>query len=227
MVLLKAGRGFTQPDIWIIDRTGTPRVWKTWGRRPAWERIAVGRWLARREAGIMRALEGLTECPRFLSHPHPWTIEMTLLDAEPVPETKGTDSLDARYFARLGELLAEMHRRGINHGDLRRKNLLRAPGNPSTPLLVDFTQCLHFRPPVRWLRGVIFRQAIRIDRVTLFKLKKWYLGEDALTEAERAELDHIPWHLKVGRFLRKRLYRPYKHWRLGKPVGRRKRSHQP
>lgn len=44
--LLKAGHGFGQPDIWIVDAEGDARVWKTWMRRPRWERATVGRWLA-------------------------------------------------------------------------------------------------------------------------------------------------------------------------------------
>lgn len=210
--VLKAGRGPVQPDVWVmVGPDGTPFVRKSWARKaPLW-RWLFGRRLARREGRIIAALEDLPGLPRFLGHPDPWTVDMSLLDAEPVPEEKHGTALDALYFARLSELLAAMHRRGINHGDLRRKNLLRAPGDPSTPRLVDFTQCLHFTPPVRGWRRWVLGQAQRVDRVTLLKLKRWFLGPEALDAAERAELAAVPWHLRLGRLLRGRVYRPVKH----------------
>ncbi len=213
--LLKAGSGAFSPDIWIVDSHGNPRVWKSWWRRPWIEKHTFGRWLARRESRITSVLQDLEGFPRFLSRPHPWTLEISLLDAEPVPELKGGKGLNAQYFARLEGLLSEMHRRGVNHGDLRRKNLLRAPGDPSTPRVVDFTQCFYMPPPRRGPRRWIFRQAVRVDRVTFLKLKSWFLGRETLTPAECEEISRIPWHLYLGRFLRKKIYRPFKHWRQG------------
>ncbi len=214
--LLKAGQGFLQPDIWIVSLDDHPVIWKTWGRRPSWEKRTFGRWLAKRENRVIIALQDLAGFPSSLRQPHPWTIAMTLLDAEPVPEIKGEESLNSEYFAQLEEMLATMHHRGINHGDLRRKNLLRAPGDPSSPRIVDFTQCLYFSPPQGFIKKKIFEQAIRIDRVTFLKLKHWYLGSEALSEEEHQERKARPWHLRLGRTLRKKVYRPIKHLRQGK-----------
>jgi tRNA A-37 threonylcarbamoyl transferase component Bud32 len=206
--LLKAGFGFFQPDIWIVDTKGSPRVWKSWHRRPAIERATFGVRLARREGRVLRALSAMREVPRFLSHPQPFILEMTLLDAEPVPEIKQGNALTVLYFDRLWVLLSLMHQCGINHGDLRRKNLLRAPGDPDTPRMVDFTQSFCFTPPVRGLRAVLLKQAIRVDRVTFLKLKRWYLGAEALTAEEQADFEAVPWHLRLGRTMRKKIYRP-------------------
>lgn len=215
-VLLKKGRGLFQPDIWIVDADGGAVVWKTWQRKSALERFLYGRRLARHEARVLRVLGDLEGFPRFLAHPDPWTIAMTLLDSEPIPEVKGGQVLTPLYFDRLWEMLRAMHGRGVNHGDLRRRNLLRAPGDPSTPRMVDFTQSFAFRPPVRGLRAMILRQAIRIDRVTFLKLKRWYLGRENLTGEEIRDMEAIPWHLSVGKFLRKKLYRPFKHAVFGR-----------
>ena len=210
-VLLKAGFGMFQPDIWIVDADGTPRVWKTWQRRPAPERLLIGRRLARREGLILQALAGLERVPRFVAWPQPYTLEMSLLSAEPVPETKGDRcALSALYFERLWVMLEHLHAHGIHHGDLRRKNLLRAPNDCDTPLLIDFTQSLHVRMPARGIRGWALREAIHIDRVTFLKLKRWYLG--TLSPEEQRELDSPPWHLRLGRTLRKGLYRPVRRW---------------
>ncbi|MCC5874577.1 MAG: hypothetical protein JJU11_00015 [Candidatus Sumerlaeia bacterium] len=216
VILLKKGRGLFQPDLWIVDADDSPRVWKTWRRKSAIERCLYGRRLARREGDILRRLDDLEGFPRFLSHPDPWTLEMTLLDAEPVPEVKGGGGLVEIYFDRLWGMLTEMHRRGINHGDLRRKNLMRAPGDPETPRMLDFTQSFSFQTPVRGIRAVLLREAIRVDRVTFLKLKRWYIGRENLGPEEIREMEAIPWHLQFGRFLRKRLYRPLKHLVQGK-----------
>lgn len=214
--LLKASEGIGKPSIWIVDLNGTPRVWKTWASRPGWERRTLGRRLAHREGRIIRALSGLEGFPTFLGHPHPWTLEMSLLDAEPVPEIKHGDALTPLYFDRLWAALSAMHQRGINHGDLRRKNLLRAPGDPNTPRLVDFTQSMHVPPPGSFPWSWFLSEAIRIDRVTFLKLKRWYTGPDSMTEVERQDALSIPWHLRVGRFFRQFCYRPVRRAFQGK-----------
>lgn len=201
-----------QPDIWIVDAEGEMCVWKSWWRRSAVERYLLARRLARREGRIIGALEDLEGFPKFLGHPDPYTVAMSRLPAEPVPEEKGTSALSPLYFDRLEALLNEMHLRGINHGDLRRKNLLRVQGDPDTPCVVDFTQCLYMPPPRTFFGEFIFREAMRIDRVTFLKLKKWYIGKEELSGDEVVELGDVPWHLSVGRFLRKRLYRPVRRW---------------
>lgn len=216
--LFKAGVGFFQPDVWAtIRHDGTPVVWKSWWRRPLPERQLTGRWLAAREYRVLRRLRGIPEVPRPVSRPDPFTIEMTLLDAEPVPEVKHGSVLAPVYFDRLWAILAEMHLRGTNHGDLRRKNLLRAPGDPATPRMVDFTQCLCVRTPPRGLGAILLRQAVRVDRTHFLKLKRWYLGPAHLSPGELRETERdAPWHLSVGRFFRRKLYRPLKHWWRGK-----------
>jgi hypothetical protein len=217
--LLKAGTGFCKPDVWVVDAEGNASIWKTYGRRPGWERRTLGKWLAQREGRIIGKLEDMEGFPKLLGHPDPWTVEMTLLEAEPVPEVKAGGALNEAYFTQLWVMISAMHARGIIHGDLRRKNLLRAPGDPGTPRIVDFTQCPHFREPIRGIRGWIYREAVHVDRVTFVKLKKWFLGRDNIAREELAELDDIPWHLKLGRGFRNRVYRPFKHWRTGKKRG--------
>lgn len=206
--LLKAGNGLLKPDVWVVNLKGRETVWKTWHRRPAIERATFGRWLAGREARIIRKLKGIPGVPDFISQPHPWTVEMSLLDAESVPEVKRNGDLTPEYFERLWVMISEMHARCIVHGDLRRRNLLRSREDRSRPQIVDFTQCGHFREPLRWPRRAMFEGMKRVDRITFLKLKKWYLEQDQMTPTELAELEDVPWHLSLGRALRKKVYRP-------------------
>jgi tRNA A-37 threonylcarbamoyl transferase component Bud32 len=213
---LKLGNGPGKPDIWVVDLAGMPRVWKTWDRRPPLERRTLGKRLAAHEARVIERLQDLPAFPKLLSMPHLWTVEMSLLPAEPVPEIKNEGALSRLYFDRLEAILRTMHDRGVNHGDLRRKNLLCAANDREQPLMVDFTQCLLITVPASGVQAYALREAIRIDRVTFLKLKRWYLGEGALSEAEQTELEDVPWHLQVGRFMRHNLYRPVRRLLTGK-----------
>lgn len=220
--LLRAGRHVLAPDVWRIDGAAgingaadgsvAPRVWKTFRARPWWLRATMGRWMVAREARTLARLEGLDGVPHLIGTPEPATLEMTWLEAEPVPEVKHHPAIDTRYFAELQRLVAALHGRGVNHGDLRRKNLMRHPVTGS-PQLVDFTQSMAIdRAPGRWLRTTL----IRVDDTRLLKMKRWYLGDEALTPDERATLDAQPWWIRAGHGLRKGLYRPLRRLMMGR-----------
>ncbi|MBI5153822.1 hypothetical protein HZA57_01170 [Candidatus Poribacteria bacterium] len=144
--------------------------------------------------------------PGLLGRPEPWTIEMTCLDAVPVLTSKDGHGLDGSYFDAFAAMLVEMHRRGLNHGDIRRMNLLRDT-QTGRPCLVDFAQSF----PARGIGALFAPVARRVDRIKFLQLKRWYLG--TLPPHELAELKSRPWYMRAGHFLRKRLYRPWKHWR--------------
>lgn len=211
--LLKQSNSVFQPDLWRIEEQGEARVWKTFRESPYLIRATVGRWLAAREALNLTILEDLPRVPRLLGRPEPWTVEMTWLDAEALPRSKPND-VQPEYFAELERLIAQMHERNINHGDLRRKNLMRDP-ETGLPVLIDFAQSF-YSPSRKSLFSILFmRHLFNIDRVTLLKLKKWYLGAGSLNDRELNALRHPPGHLRFGRFVRKRIYKPFKHWRRG------------
>ncbi|MEQ8819755.1 MAG: hypothetical protein RLY93_05880 [Sumerlaeia bacterium] len=216
--LLKAGASATQPDVWKLpaDRLQPDRVWKTFRESPAPLRATVCRWIAQREGRNLQHLQGLPGVPEFLGFPEPWTVEMTWLSAEPVPETKTGHGLGRDYFDELDRLIRAIHARGLNHGDLRRRNLMRH-ARTGAPVLVDFAQSLAF-PPQRqgWIGRRVFLHAAHVDRLTFLKLKRWYLGETALSAEESEELAAQPASLRFGRLLKKGVYRRYKHWRQGK-----------
>lgn len=209
--LLKAASSYLQPDVWRIDPPGGApgEIWKSFAARPAWMRATIGRWLTAREASNLEAVRGIRGLPEHLGRPDPWTLRMTLLDADPVPEVKHGGDLDPAFFEDLEALVAAIHARGLNHGDIRRKNLMRRRGDGG-PALVDFAQSFNIRRGFRPLVRIVLRTARTIDRQKLLKLKSWYLGRPCLTDEELAELDAPPWHLRLGRFARKGLYKPLK-----------------
>jgi hypothetical protein len=213
--LLKRGEGMAHPDVWAVPGAdGVPQVWKSWGRRPALERATLGRILAAREARALALLAGIDGVPRLLGRPHPWTVAMTLLDAEPL-SSKPDPLITREFFDHLWRMIEAMHQRGLTHGDVRLHNILRSRGTPVRPLLIDFTQSL---VPLASVRGILRRT----DRLKYLQLKARLLPH-ALSEGEQAELARRPWWFRLGHLWRDRLYRPFKHWRRGEGIRRRKR----
>ncbi|MBX3729025.1 MAG: phosphotransferase [Candidatus Sumerlaeia bacterium] len=220
---LKISDSWLQPDVWAFGTAPDRRVWKTFRRSPWFLRHTVGRVVTAREARNLRLLEGLPRIPRLLARPHPWTIEMSFLDAEGLPDRGEAGQPAADFFAELERLVAEMHARGLNHGDLRRLNLMRLRGS-GEPCLIDFAQSMWSPSPHSLFHRLILRRAFRVDRLKLLKLKKWYLGWEGLTEVERADLAAIPWYLSLGRGLRGNIYSPIMDWFERRQKQRRKQA---
>lgn len=212
-ILLKEGASSLQPDVWKIRQDDRWIVLKTFERSNILFRRTLCVWITRREARSLEILQNFPETPKLIQRPEPWAVEMTFLNAEPVPEKKRT--LSHQYFDALEDFIERLHAEGLNHGDLRRKNLMI---NPETglPEMVDFAQSFYTSKQGGLFDRLIMSRFRRTDRVTFLKLKRWYLGVDELTEDEIADLIAVPWYLKAGKFLRKKIYRPFKHWRQGK-----------
>ena len=145
---------------------------------------------------------------------------MTFMLAEDLPTREARSTVTAEYFDALDEIVSNIHSRGMTHGDLRRRNLMRHP-QTGLPVVIDFTQSLSRRNP---LLRLFLPLARRIDRSKLLRLREWYVGAENMSQEQRRELeDGTPLSLRVGQMLRSRLYRPLKHWYKGEK-GRRSRS---
>ncbi|MDX2175156.1 MAG: hypothetical protein SF028_01680 [Candidatus Sumerlaeia bacterium] len=204
--LLKRGRTVGHPSIWVEERPTGPVLVKTWEERPRWERATLGRWLAGREAAALRAAAGIPGVPGLFGRPMPWRIEMELLAGTPFPTRHREGKLPPAYFDRLWAALAEMHRRGVNHGDVRRKNLLVLGAGRDEPGLFDFTQSLLRSGPA----ALAWSLLVAVDRVRFLQLKRESCS-DGLAPEELREWEARPWFTRLGHWLRARVYRPLKH----------------
>jgi hypothetical protein len=75
------------------------------------------------------------------------------------------------------------------------------------PYFIDFATAIVARPGLAGLVSrFVFRRFAAIDRWTLVRIKSDFYPE-ALTSEERHLLEHPPWHLRVGRCLKKNVYR--------------------
>jgi len=140
------------PDVLLVRHGGAHVVVKDFAPRGFFVRHCLAPWLARRELRAWRALDGHPAVPRVvgpidaLAFAVEYRPGRSLFGArrQPVPEG---------FLAALAEALAEMHRRGVVHLDLKnRTNVLSDEGG--RPVLIDFGSALVFAPggwAARWL----------------------------------------------------------------------------
>jgi RIO-like serine/threonine protein kinase len=198
-----SARWFSPDVIRLTAPCGVQMVLKDYRRCPKLVRATWGRFVASREASAYQRLEGMKGVPQFIARLDAYAFAVELLDAKPLPRRKYRDQLGLRFFTLLENTVREMHSRGVAHGDLRRHNILI--GSDGHPCLIDFETAVSvYHPiPVRFF----FRMVREIDYITILKIRSRYFPEQ-ISDADRKVLGRTPWHLKAGRFLRQRVYRP-------------------
>ncbi len=198
---LKVSRTPLTPDVILLQAAdGTKYVLKDFASRPWLMRIAWCRFAVSRETAAYRALEQVPGIPRLINVISKDVFVMEWLDGEPLPRRKLKEILGEHFFDNLCTMLDEMHKRGVAHGDLRRRNIL--VGADKSPRILDFeTAVLRGRG----IRRRLFEAIARIDRITVIKIKAKYF-HDQISPQEEVLLRDLPWHLRVGRFLRQRVY---------------------
>lgn len=132
------------PDVLLVRHEGARVVVKDFAPRGWWVRHWLGPWLARREQRAWQALAGHPNVPAFvgavdrLAFAVEYRPGRTLFGAKRQPVPEG-------FLAALADALAEMHRRGVVHLDLKnRTNVLS--DEHGRPVLIDFGSAFVFRP---------------------------------------------------------------------------------
>lgn len=160
-------------EVWQ-ESTPTGPVIRRDTRAARWWVRWLARMLMRREARVLRALEGLDGVPQVIAaNRH----ELTRCFIQGVPMDVGKPT-EKNYFTCAARLLRRMHRHGVVHNDLAKEpNLLvRENGNAA---FIDFQLAWYSTR-----RGRIFRAAAREDIRHLLKHKRTYRADD-LTQRER------------------------------------------
>jgi RIO-like serine/threonine protein kinase len=169
VTLLHGGRS-RNPDVLRVERRDRPAlVVKDFAPRAWWVRATLGRWIARREARAYQALAGHPAVPAFRGWIDPLAFALEYRPGRRMSR-KLRGSLPPDFLARLEEALAEMHRLGVAHLDLRhRSNVLVGPDG--TPILIDFGSAICLRPGGPLARYVLPLLA-RVDRSALAKWRE-------------------------------------------------------
>lgn len=158
--------GWGNADVLLVDGPEGPVVVKDFARRGWLARRILGPWLLTREELAYRRLEGMRAVPRLLGR----------LDAEALvfayrPGSLLSRSLRGRlpegFLDELSQAVAEMHRRGVVHLDLRHRSNILAD-DEGHPILLDFASSLRVDPRRRSGRWLL-RSLGRLDRRALAK----------------------------------------------------------
>lgn len=159
--------GWGNPDVLLVQTESGPVVVKDFAPRAAWVRRGIGRWLLRREAAAYRRLADVASVPRLLGR-----VDEEALVFEYRPGTLLSRSLagklPAGFVAELEESLAEIHRRGVVHLDLRHRSNVLA-GEDGHPVVLDFASAILCDPRRAW--GRLLRASLAwVDRRAV---EKW------------------------------------------------------
>lgn len=202
-----AGRSLAQADLYNLLGVANGWILKDFGKRPIWMRLLATRRVACREGKALQALEALGGVPRWGGFLGPDAFIMERLSAARLPHRNESRRLEPVFFDRLSVLVGKMHTLGWAHGDLRRKNIL--VDKEQKPYLIDFATAIYGGQGAGFISRLLFRHVARIDCITVAKLKMSYLPE-SLNEAELALLARQPRLLRLGRWWKKKIYRPLK-----------------
>lgn len=200
---LKNARSWFTPDVILLEREDRRLVLKDVRRRPLLFRVLWCRKAIAREARVMERLRGMGAVPGLVARLDADGFVMEWLDARPLPARRLAEELGTSFFQELERVVRDMHSRGVAHGDLRRRNILVTPDRQ--PRIIDFETAVLDGQGA--LRHKAFRFASRVDDLTVLKIFGRYFPH-ALNEEDRNRLAEAPVMLKIGRFLRKRVYRP-------------------
>lgn len=156
--------GWGNPDVLLVETPPGPVVVKDYSPRSLFVRRWLGPWMLRREARAYHRLEGVEAVPRLLG-----SLDSAALIFEYRSGILLSRSLAGRlpptFLPDLQAAIAEMHRRGVVHLDLRHRSNILA-GDDGRPVLLDFASAMRGRVLVMLL-GWLDRRALRKWRVRL------------------------------------------------------------
>lgn len=183
--VLRDKGGFLSPVVTLVPRGDGLAVRKDFGPRNPVTRGVLGPLLVRREWAILRRLDGIPGVPRA----YEVADRGRALVLEYVPgRTLGKfkdGELPDRVYAQLEATLAEVHRRGVVHLDLRQKKNVLVADADRRPWLIDFANAARVdgASPLRSLA----EKLRAIDRSGLLKFKARYFSR-LLTAGDRETL---------------------------------------
>ncbi len=206
-VLLRQSPSPFQADVYLAEGQDCRCLVKDFSRRPWLIRWCVVRPLLRHEHRVMRELVDIDGIPRVFGFLSRDALVMEFVDGRgTMPSHKELDRDDyppLEVFRQLERIVVAMHGRGVTHGDIRRRNILITAGGPA---LIDFGTGVRQQGRLQFIRRRVYRMIERIDRRKVLKLRAAYYP-DSLCEQDWQRLKEVPWLLRAGQAVRKKVYR--------------------
>lgn len=157
-----------KPDLLLYQVAGEEIILKDYCRKSLLVRNILGVLASSTEARALRVLEGIQGVPQFRGMPDRCSVAMTYLPCEGMPQRSQSIAENERFIRRLEDIVAEMHRRGVVHLDLRhRTNISRSP--EGSPVVLDFATAIPLRR--NWFGGSIAFELLK--KVDLLALQNW------------------------------------------------------
>lgn len=203
-----------QADLYLVNIEGESLIFKDFSERNLLARYLIGRVAIRREVRAYLHLDGVPGIPRLICQPDSDSFLLEYIEGQSLACYKKKKPPHPDAITALSELVQRMHQRGVAHGDLHKRNIFVS--SAGQPYILDFATAMCINGKGWWLKKSLFRKMCKIDRLAILKIKKRFFPE-MLTAEEKCALEHLPWYMKIGRFLRKKIYRPFikaKYWHL-------------
>lgn len=204
---LHKASSIAQANIDLLEIEGKRFVLKHFFKRPFFVRFLWGSLIIDREWRNYKILQGIKGIPGIYRRLDPYSMIMEYVEGQRLPHLKDS-RLTPAFFEKLKALVKQIHNRGVTHGDLRRKNILVTLED--CPYLIDFAGSFRMKGKGNFITRSLFRRLKRVDNITVLKLQNYYLP-GTLTSKQAARLENVPWDLRLGWFLKKKVYRPFKH----------------
>ncbi len=182
---LHGGRNVTKAIVDVVTLEGRHVVVKDVASRPWPVRLLLGPWQLDREARAYEALAGVLGVPAFLGRIDRQAIALEYVPGPSLASLRAGD-LPASFFDHLDAILAQVHARGVAHGDLHRHDVLRGPAGD--PFLVDFSTAVVARQGAGALTRCLYRQMCRADWRSAAKLRHRLLPGSAVAVPRRRGL---------------------------------------
>ncbi len=174
-------RGY-QGEVYLIGSGSQRLIVKT--AMGVWPVLMIRRLMLRREYSVYQRLDGIPGIPHCFGLRDEKHLMLEYIESESYREIGGPPEDRERFFAGLLEIVQSLHRAGVAHADMKRKNniLITESGQP---YLIDFGAAYLRREHGGWLNRFLFEQASRMDLNAWVKLK--YRNRfDELSDADRA-----------------------------------------
>ena len=182
--VLKCGCNYAA-DVLLYELNGEQIVVKDFRDKPWVWRVLFGLFLTCREARVLRALEGMRGVPQFRGRLDRYAIAMTYVPGATPSRRDNTPANKEAFIGELEQLVAEMHRRGVVHLDLKHRSnvVTTADGHP---VILDFASGIYFNAG-RFGGRLAARLLGKADHLGVLKWKRRFCPE-SLSEDEARRL---------------------------------------
>jgi hypothetical protein len=155
LVLIKHG-SYGNANVYRLGEGAGARIIKEFYSRPWFIRKTFGHFLVRREARALADLDGIAGVPPGGRRLGPEVLAESFVEGETLVDLHRIRQvhLPKSFFVDLERLVAEMHRAGYAHLDLRNLGNILC-GKDGRPYILDFQSCMRTAHLPRWMRTIM------------------------------------------------------------------------